>query len=209
VIEIPANAAAGNVRFVRMPSNPTVPTAVAAGYQAFERGDYAAALASYLHELQIDPNSRDSLLGAAAASTRLGRLDEARRYYQLALTRDPKDTMAAAGLASLSLDGRAEEQEERLKQLYASQPMAETASALGNLLARQGRWHEAQEYYFRAFTAAPEDADSAYNLAISLDALNEKSLAAQYYEKALKLGQTGGSFDRNAARRRLEALGKP
>ncbi|WP_374355313.1 hypothetical protein, partial [Chitinimonas sp.] len=133
--------------------------------------------------------------------------NEARRYYQALLVRDPKDPLAAAALASLASDREVEGSEGKLRQLYEAQPQAATASALGSLLAKQGRWREAQDFYFRAYSAAPGDPDHAFNLAVSLDALGERRLAAEYYGKAL--AGSGGGFDRDAANRRLDALGRP
>ena len=79
--------------------------------------------------------------------------------------------------------------------------------ALGNLYAQQGRWPEAQQTYFRAYTAAPDNADYAYNLAIGLDRLNQGKLALTYYQRALALGQDKpAGFDRTALRQRMHEL---
>ena len=61
--------------------------------------------------------------------------------------------------------------------------------ALGNLFARQGRWPEAQQSYFRAFSAMPENADYAFNLGVGLDRMNQPRLAQTYYRRALELAQ--------------------
>jgi tetratricopeptide (TPR) repeat protein len=80
---------------------------------------------------------------------------------------------------------------------------------LGNQLAQQGRWAEAQQAFFKAFAANPDNADFAYNLAVSLDHLRQPRLALEYYQRALKLAQTRApSFDVNAAQTRAAALGK-
>jgi uncharacterized protein HemY len=57
--------------------------------------------------------------------------------------------------------------------------------ALGNLYARQGRWSEAQQAYFQAYALEPDNADHLFNVAVSLDHLRQKKLAAQYYRMAL------------------------
>jgi tetratricopeptide (TPR) repeat protein len=207
VIEVPENVAANDVRFLRNNAATSVPAAIASAYQSFEQGDYAGALSQYKRYLASDPKSRDALLGIGASSVRLGLIDDARQAYRAALAIDPKDGVASAALASLAPDREAEGSEGKLRQLYDAQPSPSTASALGSLLARQGRWREAQDYYFRAYTAAPGEPDHAFNLAVSLDALSERALAAEYYGKAL--GLPGGSFDREAAKRRLAALGRP
>jgi Flp pilus assembly protein TadD len=76
------------------------------------------------------------------------------------------------------------------------------------LYARQGRWPEAQQSYFRAFSTAPTNPDYAFNLAVGLDRLNQGRLAQSYYQRALALAQTApAGFDPNAVRKRLQELG--
>jgi len=97
-----------------------------------------------------------------------------------------------------------------VKTLLASEPGAHVLNfALGNQLAQQERWGEAQQQYFKAFSADPENADFAYNLAVSLDHLRQTKLAAEYYQRALSLGAArGASFDAAAARARVAQLAR-
>jgi tetratricopeptide (TPR) repeat protein len=76
---------------------------------------------------------------------------------------------------------------------------------LGNLYADQKRWSEAQAAYFEAYRGAPDNADYAYNLAVSLDQLRQHPAALSYYERALA---TGGvhRFDRAQAEERIRQL---
>ena len=99
--------------------------------------------------------------------------------------------------------------ESRVKSMIADNPGAHVLNfTLGNQLAQQGRWPEAQQEYFKAFSAEPENADFAYNLAVSLDHLRQPKLALEYYRRALSLAQTrGASFDLNAAQARVAQLG--
>ena len=72
---------------------------------------------------------------------------------------------------------------------------------LGNQLAQQGRWAEAQQEYFKAYSAEPDNADFAYNLAVSLDHLRQSRQALDYYQRAIALGEKrGASFDLSAAK---------
>jgi len=73
----------------------------------------------------------------------------------------------------------------------------------------QGRWAEAQQHYFKAFAADPDNADFAYNLAVSLDHLRQSGLALEYYRRALALAEKrGASFELAAARSRAQQLGR-
>ena len=59
---------------------------------------------------------------------------------------------------------------------------------LGNQLAQQGRWSEAQQEYFKAFASEPDNADFAYNLAVSLDHLRQPKLALHRPEVRCRAG---------------------
>jgi uncharacterized protein HemY len=100
--------------------------------------------------------------------------------------------------------------EAQLRHAYEAQPTPEGASSLGTMLAKQQRWREAQDYYFKAYSAASDEPDYVFNLAVALDALGQRDLAAQYYERALTLGATrAASFDRSAAHNRMAELKAP
>jgi len=80
---------------------------------------------------------------------------------------------------------------------------------LGNQLAQQGRWAEAQQEFFKAFAAEPDNADFAYNLAVSLDHLRQPKLALEYYQRAIALAKARGArFDLGAAEGRVTQLAR-
>jgi uncharacterized protein HemY len=89
--------------------------------------------------------------------------------------------------------------------LIAKQPdSAALFFALGNLYAGQSRWSEAQQAYFQSYSLEPGNADHVFNVAVSLDHLRQKKLAAQYYRMALTAAETSPSaFDKNAAAQRI------
>lgn len=196
------------VRFTKANEPIEVPVLVASGWQAFQDGDFARASRDYQQHLVKDPQNRDALLGLAAIATRQARPDEARRRYQQLLSFNARDPVALAALATLGSDENPELAERRLRQMFADDPGPATALALGNLYARQGRWNEAQQYYFRAYSSAPQVADHAYNLATSLDHLGQSTIAADYYSRALTLGGNA-SFDRKAVQRRIGEIREP
>ncbi|MCC6201401.1 MAG: tetratricopeptide repeat protein [Gammaproteobacteria bacterium] len=181
------------------------------GYDALQRGDLTAARAAYLAALRNDASSRDALLGLAAVAVRQGDAPQARSWYREQLRLNPSDAIASAGLAALSGDD-AEAGESELRQLLARQPgSAPLHFTLGRLLARQQRWPEAQQQFFAAFGAAADQADYAFNLAVSLDHLGQSAAAMDYYRKALALAAAGSpaTFDAAATRARIDALAVP
>lgn len=198
------------IRIEHQPEVASVDPALAAGYQAYQNGDFGAAWRLYREVLQKEPHNRDALLGMAAIAQQQGQDDVAVQYYRQVLAMDPRDPVANAGMASFAT-GDVASKESRLKQLLSqSQQSASLHAALGNLYAEQSRWGEAQQSYFNAFRLEPMNARFAFNLATSLDHLGQGKLAAQYYQQALQLDTSGNSgFDRTATQQRLNKLSAP
>ena len=184
---------------------------IEAGYNAYMAGDLAAARNEYEQGLRDEPANRDALLGLAALEVRGGKYESAEALYLRVLAIDPRDPQAQAALLSLR-SGRNDPlaTESRVKSLLAAEPAAHVLNfALGNQFAQQKRWAEAQQEYFKAYTAEPDNADFAYNLAVSLDHLRQSRQAFEYYERAITLAdKRGGSFDVGAAKTRAAQLGK-
>ena len=188
---------------------PQVHPKVESAYAAYQAGDLTVARADYRDALRDEPANRDALLGLAALDVRSGRLEAAEGAYLRLLQADPRDAHAQAGLIALRA-GRVDPvaAESRVKVMLADNPGAHVLNfTLGNQFAQQGRWAEAQQEYFRAFAAEPENADFAYNLAVSLDHLRQSQLALQYYQRAISLAKArGASFDLAAAEKRAAQL---
>jgi tetratricopeptide (TPR) repeat protein len=195
------------IRVARQPAQ--VHPRVEAAYAAYQAGNLAAARAAYEDALREEPANRDALLGLAAIDVRNGRLETAEAAYRRLLRADPRDAHAQAGLLSLRAGaGDPVAAESRVKNLLAADPQAHVLHfSLGNQFARQGRWPEAQQHFFKAFSADAANADYAYNLAVSLDHMRQPRLALQYYERALALAAArGASFDAALARQRVSQL---
>jgi Tfp pilus assembly protein PilF/nitrate reductase NapE component len=178
------------------------------GYDAFNRGDLALAQLEYERAQKSDPRNTDVLHGLAAIATRQGRLDQAEWLYRQITEADPQDTVAMAALINTRGQIDPGAAESRLKTLSAAQPeLAAPHFSLGNLYATHGRWNDAQQAYFRAYTAEPDNPDILYNLAISLEHLRQNKLAAQYYSQALTAAQSKpAGFDKARAAARLAVL---
>ena len=184
---------------------------VSAGYAAYQAGDLAKARAEYQQVLREEPANRDALLGLAAVEMRAQRYDLSQGYYQRILQADPRDPYAQAGLLAL----RSEQLdpvlvESRVKSLLAADREANVLYfTLGNQYAQQGRWAEAQQAYFKAFATDPDNADYAFNVAVSLDQLRQSKLALEYYRRALALAEKrSASFAPEIARTRVQQLSR-
>lgn len=200
----------GSKLSINRPKNEVNPK-LEAGWLAYNQGDMRSARSHYQEMLKEDSANRDALLGMAAIEVRANRLEQAAGYYQSVLQGNPRDPYAQAGLLALRAQVSDPVQtESKVKSLLASDPEAQVLHfSLGNQYAQQGRWPEAQQSYFKAFSADPTNPDFAYNLAVSLDQVHQPKLALDYYRRALSLAQQrSGNFDQSLARARIAELAK-
>ncbi|MDH4235545.1 MAG: tetratricopeptide repeat protein [Gallionella sp.] len=174
-------------------------------YQAYLAGNFDLAQQLYLKVLRLDARNTDALLGLAAIAQRQGADNIAAHYYAQVLELDPRDAVANAGMSALTTGGNSES---RIKNLLNEQQDSSSLHfALGNRYAEQARWGEAQQSYFNAYKLKPDNAQLAFNLAVSLDQLGKKDLAAQYYQRALELDSKSSSgFDHAQISQRIEEL---
>ncbi|MCM2287620.1 MAG: tetratricopeptide repeat protein, partial [Sulfuritalea sp.] len=136
----------------------TINPALLRGFDAFNRGDFALAQVEYERALKSDPRNTDALHGLAAIALRQGRNDQADLLYRRIVEADPQDAVATAALINSRGQIDPNAAESRLKSLVAAQPeLAAPHFSLGNLYARHGRWSEAQQAYFRAYGAEPDN----------------------------------------------------
>ncbi len=177
-------------------------------YQAWEANRLDDARRGYEQVLKGDSRNADALLGLAAIAARQGQLERAQAFYLRVLDSDPTDVTAQAALINLRGQSGAEQSESRLKTLISRQPDSPALYfSLGNLYAGQGRWNDGQQAYFQAYSLEPGNADYIFNVAVSLDHLRQKKLAAQYYRMALLAAETSyAAFNKEAAGKRILEL---
>ena len=179
-------------------------------YQLLQDGRLEDARRAYEMLRALEPRNPDVLLGLALIAQRQGRNDEAVQHYLKALEVDPKNAFAQASLTGMVARADPLAAEAKFKSLIAQQPAAYLYFGLGNVYAALGRWNEAQSAYFEAQRLAPESPDYAFNLAVSLEHINQPRVALDYYQRALKLAQAKGGvgFDPNLAAARLRQLSR-
>lgn len=199
------------IRIERTRTVATVDPALLAAYQAYRDGNLDTARQHYEDILRKDANSRDALLGLAAIAQQQSQDAAAAQYYRKVLALDPRDPAAHAGMSALIGATDMAATESRLKLLLSQKPQSvELLFALGNLYAEQSRWSDAQQAYFEAARRAPEDARVAFNLAVSLDHLDQGRPAAQYYRRALQLSPANAAdFNRAQVQQRVHELTTP
>ena len=183
-------------------------TLILEAYNQFQRGDYEQANNLYNQVILREPNNRDALLGLSAIATKQQRYEFARQKYQYLLHLNPKDSIAIAGISSIENAIDTQLNESQLKFMLKGKPdTAHLYFALGSLYSSQNKWPEAQSAYFSAWSAENKNADYAYNLAISLDHLDKKSQALDFYTLSLKLKQaSSGNFSTENTSQRIRTL---
>ncbi|MEX2130478.1 MAG: tetratricopeptide repeat protein [Pseudohongiellaceae bacterium] len=180
-----------SITFVRREVSAGIDPVISQAFAAYQAGDLDQARSLYQQVLSASPLHRDALLGMATIARINGENLAARDFYTRLLTRDPADPVARAGMLELVPSGNTVSQERQLRQMLERYPgEAPLAFALGNLLASQQRWSEAQQAYFdalqiaRAASAAAINPDYAFNLAVSLDHLGQSAAALTFYRQA-------------------------
>ena len=193
--------------FTKTPSAATLPLLEKA-WNALQAGELSEANADYAKVLLQDPRQVDALLGMASVALQRGENNEANEHYLRAIETDPDDATAQAGLVNLKGLGNIALSESQLKTALSRQPeSAPLQFSLGNVYAQDGRWSDAQQAWFKAFSSDPGNPDYLFNLAVSLDHLHQPHLAAQYYRQALDAADKRRSvFDRGQAEKRLTEL---
>lgn len=183
-------------------------------YASYRGNDFIGARARYQQVLRDKPNNRDAMLGLAAVAMQLGDAPSARETYVKLLELDPRDVHARVGLLETMPASDPVMLESELRALFAAHPeVAQLAFALGNLFASQRRWSDAQQSYYDALLAAkaggsgPVSPDYAFNLAVSLERLNQLRPAYSFYRQALEQSElVSPGFDIRVLRERLDAL---
>ena len=209
-----SNAKRKPLKLISKAASSDVDPTLMAAYQAYIRGDDITAQQQYRQVLQRDVRNVDALLGMAAIAQRQGRDADSAGWYQTVLEIEPKNTIALSAVMGASNSNQqsttdAVGAESHIKNMLAQHPdAANLHAALGNLYVEQGQWPSAQDAYFNASRLAPNNADYAFNLAISLDQMGKSNLALKQYERALDaLNKSGASSpDRTTLETRIRVL---
>ena len=182
--------------------------ALQSAYRAYQRGDDSSAQTLYAGVLARDQHNRDALLGVAAIAVRQKDFVRAQEIYSELLTLDPKDSVAQAGFVSVTASFDPLQQEARIKALLEQEPGAShLLFTYASFLMQQQRWLEATRTLLPAVAAQRDNADYAFNLAVSFDHLGQAEAAVKYYREALALAaRQSTNFRVEDVRRRLKLM---
>lgn len=157
---------------------------------AIAGGDPSMALSVSQAALQTDPNNVDALIHEGEAYYALGRCPAAEAAFNLAITHDPKSSLAETGLGRCLIKTDPVQAEKAL--VLAVQDDPGNADALNDLgIARdlEGNFAGAVDPYRKALIAQPGMTAAEINLGLSL-ALSGNGQAALQYLGPLATSQT-------------------
>lgn len=177
-------------------------------FSAWQQGDYALANQRYQLAYEQSPDNRDVLLGLAALATRNGDTVRALQLYMRLVALNPLDNVARAALIGLQPGEDISGSISAVKSmLYDSPEQASLYFTLGKLYAAQSKWSEAQQAFFDAYRLDSANPDYAFNLAVSLDRMDQPDSALDYYTVALGLSESSqAGFNRTAVADRIQTL---
>ena len=198
-----------SIRISKKPTPDRIYPLLTKAYEAFQAGNDGRAKILYESVIAREPINANALLGLGAIAMRSGDAQRAAQIYVKLLSLYPDDPVARAALIDLNQNVPPVEGESHVKKLLTRNPEQPFLYfTLGNLYARQARWPEAQQAYFDAYHRDGENADYAFNLAVSLDKMGQPATALRYYRRALQLAPDGqANFEVEAVVRRITVIG--
>ncbi len=179
-------------------------------YKAYQNSHFDTAKSMYETVLKNDPDNRDAHLGLAAIA--INNQDQSNAYYHYAhlLTLNPEDAIAFNALIGLSNHSDPLKDESAIKFLIKQEgDMPYLYFSLGNVYAKQRRWAAAQQAFFNAYRLDATNADYVFNLAVSLDQLDQYDTALVFYKTAINLATNSfARFNPALANNRIIVLSK-
>jgi predicted O-linked N-acetylglucosamine transferase (SPINDLY family) len=159
------------------------------GLAAYQRGDYAVAIAEIGKAIAADPRQSDYHSNLGLVLRAAGQPEKAVEAYRRALQLAPRDADIHNNLGSaLHALGKFDEAIASYKQALRLQPNNGAVQYnLGNALFDQGDFAEAAQCFAEARRAMPQDPDTHNNLGNALRALGRYEEAVACYRETLRL----------------------
>lgn len=188
---------------------PAAAAASAAGFAAFQAGDYGTALARFQEAIARNPHDADALNNAGQVLVELNRAPEAVTYLERASVARPSEAGIRFNLAvALARSGNPERAATAYRDVLAEKPDDLRAHHnLGLVLRQLGRDEEAAAAFQRATTLDQDEAPAWLGLALSLDRLGKREEAARAYERYVELDPANPEVPR--MRERITQLRQP
>lgn len=172
------------------------------GHEAFQRGDYAAAVTAFRSAVDTDADDLEARLNLGSALLKSGQADEAIAQYEEVLRRTPNNPSAHfdLGVAMAQQGDDARAIDSYRKALEADPLYRGPRFNLANSLRRSGRCEEALEHYRYLIEANPGDGSARLGEAVCLIEEELYADARQRFKEALQALPTSRSLANAAAR---------
>lgn len=151
--------------------------------------NYAAADSGLVRALELRPAFKEAYVNRGLVAEKLGRLDDARRFYEQALELDPRHAYAHANLAKLLITtGEPTSAIEHLQAALRKKPdLREARATLGLVLAGSGRVDDGLRTLREAIERNPADVAALINLGTVLAQQGKLIEAQAYFLQAVKV----------------------
>ncbi len=155
------------------------------------RGDYPKAIEEYRASIAIAPDVAPPYYDIGLCYEALGRIDEARRWYEQALAHDERHVEAHINLANVLLsEGAAEGAIRHYRRAIELRPDAFLAHYnLGLALEHQKHFTEATDQYAVAVDLQPDNAEARYSYGMALESSGRMDRAKEQFRAARDIAQ--------------------
>jgi tetratricopeptide (TPR) repeat protein len=152
------------------------------------RGLLDKAVKHFKTAIRLDPDSVNAYNNLGTALNETGRTDEAIKQYKNALALNPDFAEAHLNIGNAYKDkGDLINAEKSWKRTLEIKPLHSLAlNQLGNVYYYRGMFQDAKKYYSASLEVDNMHAKSHYNLALTLEKLNDTSGAIRHYELFIK-----------------------
>jgi len=180
----------------------------------WQQGNGAAAEQQYQEWIHKNPHDVEGRIALGQFYATQQRAEEALQQFGRALELEPKNATAIANLTSLQKQADPIQRQRifaRLLNDSADNDLPYLHFLYANSLAETAQWESAQKEYFRTLQLDSTNADYAFNLAVSLEHLNQIPAARDFYQRAITLAADKPAFARiyQHSRARLQQLAIP
>lgn len=201
---IPTNRVAGATIEIREfgadAKNIDVQSKLNEGYRALIVGQTSAAISIYRAILKVENENKNALFGLATAYHRNHQVIQARETYTRILTLDPNHKDALNNFLVLVAEESPENALYELQRLERINPeFSPIPAQIAMVYLKTGDADKAERYLKRALSLSPDNVVYKYNLAITLDQMDEVEQAIIFYRDVIEEIKSGavipGSFE--------------
>lgn len=163
-------------------------------HRLYNEGDYEGALETLKEGLALYPHAVDLYVGLGYARLAREEFAWARQTFERALALDPEHEDALVGMGDALLRFGDSEAAVRLFRRVTAMGFGEDVELLltmGRALYREGLYTDSRNFFAKAASVRPDNAEAAASLGYALHRLGDETGAARQIRRALRLDPDG------------------